>query len=105
MMEDPKSRKREIESGLMDVFLERQEHGLTQFYLISNMAIWPKIFNSHVTSNFSIIKVPVIGPVRWPGVPDQLDFVPDILRSERTWTDRVSLTRITLMFRRVLKPL
>ena len=27
MMEDPKSRKREIESGLMDVFLERQERG------------------------------------------------------------------------------
>ena len=36
MMEDPKSRKREIESGLMDVFLERQEHGLTKFYPISN---------------------------------------------------------------------
>ena len=32
MMEDPKSRKREIESGLMDVFLERQEHGLTEFH-------------------------------------------------------------------------
>ena len=42
MMEDPKSRKREIESGLMDVFLERQEHGLTSLYPISNWPIGPK---------------------------------------------------------------
>ena len=28
MIEDPKARKREIETGLMDMFLERQEYGL-----------------------------------------------------------------------------
>ena len=31
MLEDPTARKREIESSLMDRFLERQEHGLTTF--------------------------------------------------------------------------
>ena len=34
MIEDPTARKREIESTLMDRFLERQEHGLT--FLIPN---------------------------------------------------------------------
>ena len=34
MIEDPKARKREIETGLMDMFLERQEYGVNFWPLI-----------------------------------------------------------------------